>query len=140
MIPIGTTFTFNQDNKIYLCGRFSKRFEFRLVREVLKERGYEVTSSWIDQPDSTDPGSFATFQAVARRDLDDLDKCDIVLVDPEPSTKGSMFFEMGYGFANKKRIVIVGESPMLFSSLAHKHYPLGWTYLLFAHLKNGGRI
>lgn len=124
--------------KIYLCGKFSKRFGFKLIRNFLHGIGCNVVSSWIDQEDGG--ADYPTHRKkIAERDIEDVRRCDIMIVDSEPSTKGGMHFEAGFAYALGKKIVLIGTSDMLFSTLADVQFPGGWTEF-YDFIGKGGRL
>lgn len=55
--------------------------------------------------------------------MTDIENSDILVIDAEyPSTKGGMWWEMGYAYARGKSVITVGPNEMLFCKIAHLHF------------------
>ncbi len=120
---------------VYICGKFSKREEFKRCRHSLEIQGYEVSGRWLDQI-----GPAAPFQRkqIAEDDVADINRADVLIVDGDMSTKAGMIWELGYATAKGKRIYMVGELPTIFAELIPpKNCFKDWFELLASALPSG---
>lgn len=127
--------------KVYFAGAFSKRHVYQDIRSAFQRLGFDVVASWIDKEPTSSGGSRDNRMKDANEDLADIDSCDVLLIDSNPSSKGGMIFEMGYAKAKGKRIYVVGTDKlkdMVFSSIVGS-FP-SWSSLLYDHLQPGGKL
>jgi hypothetical protein len=102
--------------RIYLAGRFSKRFELRQFRQQLEALGHVCTSRWIDA-EREDPEKLAL---CAAEDLIDVATCDLVVnftEKPRCDSRGGRHCEFGIGLALNKQLVLVGPKEHAFHFL-----------------------
>lgn len=106
-------------NSIYLASPWVCRDRTRAVRSDLVERGYTVTSRWLDVPDGPAVPDAARGRAEAAKDLADIDAAEaiIVLTDDRPIGAGH-HVEFGYALARGKRMIVVGPVKSVFHYLA----------------------
>lgn len=111
--------------KIYLAGRYSRRRELAEYANDLEALGYEVTSRWLsgshglkrDPNNDTERGKFAA------EDVEDVQRCDILIAFTEESDaggsagRGGRHVEFGLALALKKEIWIVGPRENVFHCL-----------------------
>lgn len=107
---------------LYIAGRYSRRDEFRQVRDKLLKRGYCVTSRWLNeceplnsQMGEKSSGWYYDTQAV---DLLDVFRADAVLFfseDPLVGTpRGGRHVEFGYALGLLKPIYVIGPKENVF--------------------------
>ena len=116
---------------LYIAGRYSRRDEFRQVRDKLKARGYYITARWLDEnePLNSQMGEKCSewyFQTQGA-DLIDIFRADAVLFfseDPLVGTpRGGRHVEFGYALGLLKPIYVIGprENVFHYNSLV-SHY------------------
>lgn len=114
--------------KVYLASRFGRQAELREVANKLRAARIEITSRWLDDPSDLPEGGPVSSSgdpvALARRDLDDIDECDVlVLFTEDPATivpgaqRGGRHFECGYAHRAGKGVVIIGPVENMFHYL-----------------------
>lgn len=111
--------------KVYLCSRYSRRDEMRLVRTLLQEAGHEVTSRWLDTDwERTDGGSSAApadyRDMYAQIDMDDVRSADAIITfteAPGVGGRGGRHVEFGMAAAWDKRLFVVGHRENIFHHL-----------------------
>lgn len=107
---------------IYIAGRYSRRNEFRQVRDKLVKRGYVVTSNWLNENEplqsqmgQKSSGWYYDTQAI---DLLDVFRADAVLFfseDPLVGTpRGGRHVEFGYALGLLKPIYVIGPRENVF--------------------------
>lgn len=102
--------------KIYLATSYGRMHEMREVARKVRAAGHEITSRWIDGNEEHQTERDSAFM-----DLEDVHRCDCVLSFTHP--KGSLLpgggrhVEFGYGYAQGKRLVIVGDRETVFHHL-----------------------
>lgn len=117
--------------RIYIAGRYSRRDEFRLVRDRLLEAGHTVTSRWLDEdkPLQTQMGddSDEFYTETSRIDLEDIYNSTAVLFFSENplvgTPRGGRHVEFGYALAMELPIYVIGprENVFHYNPLVH-HY------------------
>lgn len=96
--------------RVYIAAKYHRRFELRALASALKAHGVAVTSRWLDngEDEAAETGGPA---AAAQMDLDDVDAADAVIFIGEArgskNTGGGRFFELGYAYAQGKRLIVV---------------------------------
>ena len=111
--------------KIFLCGRYSRKHQFRELRTRLHTMGHIVTSRWLDTDweKKDDSGSSAAPAEYRKRhaveDLEDVGACDCLIAfteEPRSNTRGGRHVELGYALACNKIIYLVGPLEHIFCS------------------------
>ncbi len=95
--------------KLYLAHNFSAREWLPTVVAQLEEMGHKVTATWIWDDSHTNGGTKLDSALV---DLEDIVRADVLVffVDQYGPTPGQgKYFELGYAYAEGKRIILVGE-------------------------------
>jgi hypothetical protein len=115
--------------RVYIAGRYSRKVELRSVAADLRARGVNVTSRWLEE--DADPNSQMGehseefYAAVARKDLDDIDRATSMLFfaeDPLVGTpRGGRHVEFGYALARGKYIDVVGPRENVFHYAFSRH-------------------
>lgn len=104
--------------KIYVASIFARRPEMRTVEARLKERGHECTSRWLWVTADNTPDNWPL---LAQMDLDDVDASDALITFPQAygssNIGGGRHFELGYAYARKLPIVLVGNVEIIFHTL-----------------------
>lgn len=108
--------------KIYLAARFSRQAELVACRELLQNRGVEVTSTWLDQTcDLTDTGPThcpeEEREQRAYDDYSDIVRCNMLIhftEEPRTPTRGARHVEMGIALGLGKRVAVVGPKENIF--------------------------
>lgn len=91
---------------IYLAARFSLASRMRWRRADLRQYGYEVTSRWIDY--DTRPDLPSNCEMISSKDLEDIEKADLVIVDAlQSSTRGGLHTELGYALGLGKEVWVI---------------------------------
>lgn len=105
---------------VYIAGRFTEKDRLNRHRVALRKRGFEVSSSWMDEPDGLDNDTVTTEQSrnAAVRDLDEINECDILILDTFGEGGGGRFVEWGFAEANDKLLLLVGPKVSVFDTLA----------------------
>ena len=102
--------------KIYTAGRYARREEILEYANQLEAAGHEITARWTKGDEEG-----KTLEEVALMDWEDVVRAEMVLVftDPKGSaqTGGGRHTELGFGYALKKHVWIVGEWEQVFHSL-----------------------
>lgn len=120
--------------KIYLASRFSNRFLLREVEKALLTQDHVVTSRWIHNDKR--PENKEELQQFwihwSKNDKEDMDAADAIIVctincdDPNNPPRDGMRFEMGYIYAQKKPVIIVGPKIFMFDELEDIHVCDNW--------------
>ena len=95
--------------RIYVAHNFSAREWLPVVVHKIKAVGHHVTSTWIFDDAHAAGGSRLSS---AKVDLADIDQssCIVLFTDQYGETPGKgKYFELGYAYAQKKRIILVGK-------------------------------
>lgn len=111
--------------RVYIASRYSRRDEMRNVAEQLSERGFIVSSTWLqeDYPlnmnlDGLTPEQHAE---IATQDYDDIVGSDIMVFFAEDQNnqppRGGRHVEVGIALALGVRIYIIGERENIFHYL-----------------------
>lgn len=105
--------------KLYLAAPFSHKIIMQKYREQLKERGYEVTSRWIDTPAGVTEFTSEQADHEGTTDLQDIDAAwACIFFTDVPSTTGGMHVEFGYALAQSKVTILVGKPVNIFHKKA----------------------
>jgi len=111
--------------RIYVAGYFDTRERLRPFVARLREMGHEVVSRWMDEPDgaayATSTEAYLTECAI--RDLEDIQKAEVVLVDTIDETpRGGREFEAGFAHAIGRVVYIVGPARNVFHRLVRERW------------------
>lgn len=119
----------------YLAAPYAAR---ELVAEYAHELvacGIDVTASWLDETHEINAGTLGAAPALtgaevarhAATDLDDIGRCDVVVLftagslgfDPSEVASGGRHVETGYALAKGIPVLVVGEPENVFHRLGH---------------------
>lgn len=108
--------------RIYIAGRYSRRDEFRIVRDKLVKRGHTVTSRWLDEnePLQSQMGQHTSdwYYDTQLVDLEDIEDANVMLFfseDPLVGTpRGGRHVEFGYALAISQPIHVIGPKENVF--------------------------
>lgn len=111
--------------RIYIAARYSRRDEMKALARQLHERGFVVTSRWLDEdkPLNTQLGDDSEdfYRMTAEIDLEDVRKADTILFfaeDPKVGTpRGGRHVEFGYALGLGKRLLVIGGEENIFHYL-----------------------
>ncbi len=97
-----------------------RRKELAKKAQRLEDEGIQVTSRWLSSH-----GDDLPLVQAAKEDLEDIRKADGLLLFTQDKkhgyTTGGRFVELGYAYAKKKTIVIVGPRENVFCHLDYIH-------------------
>ena len=115
---------------IYLASRYPRRPELAVYRAELEAAGHTVVSRWIDGDDEPvehpEGGYTEAAGRIARGDLDDLDRADVLIsfteepkIVPylEAAARGGRHVEFGYAVAQGKQLIVIGPWENVFHTL-----------------------
>jgi nucleoside 2-deoxyribosyltransferase len=126
-------------DKVYVAARFERQAEARDLAHALIANGFSVTSRWLTAPGLA-LGDPCLSELWGRRDLNDVDACDVyLLLSDEVLGRGGKDFEGGYAFARGKRLVVVGPRAHVFHFLPGVRHVRDIPTLRFLYL-NGEKI
>jgi hypothetical protein len=103
-------------SRIYLAARYSRRQELLDYALELQERGYEITSTWIDGHHETRPGIDDDATDVERatwaaEDVSDVRRADwLVSFTEQERGRGGRHVEFGMALAWGQRLVLIGAN------------------------------
>lgn len=109
--------------KIYLCARYSRRDEMRVVRAELQRLGHEITSRWLDtewegKDDSGSSAAPAEYREQhALEDVEDVAAADCLIAFTEPPRsggRGGRHVEFGIALALGKQLIVIGWRENIF--------------------------
>lgn len=99
--------------KIYLAARFALKDKMREYADVLKEDGFEITSTWNYGGEDD-----LTMSEIAKLDETDVERADILVCFSEPfgsaNTGGGRHTEVGMALALGKTVIICGPLEQVF--------------------------
>jgi nucleoside 2-deoxyribosyltransferase len=118
--------------KFYLAASFTKKASMRAAKNVLEALGHEVTSRWIEGQETIPvPDNQTACIESAIRDMHDINEADTVLVfSDKPSTTGGYFWEIGYAYGIRKKIVVIGPIRNIFMYLPNIMHFEDWNIFL----------
>lgn len=105
--------------RVYLCARYGRRTELQRCARILRQDGHDVRVDWLSGP-AGDDDKLTPREArdIAHVDMLCIDASDAVLVFSEsPDSRfgrGGRHFEMGYAYAKRKQILVVGPRENVF--------------------------
>lgn len=111
--------------KLYLACSWDKKAEVKLIADELRSLGYEITSTWTEEPDGP-RDTFGDYTPeylaeIAKRNINELDACDTLILfalNPKvPHYGGGRHFEFGYACATGKSLILVGPCEHVFHNL-----------------------
>lgn len=130
---------------VYLAARYSRKRELRGYAEQLRERDWEVVSSWLDIDDEGDPAARAVEAdrhavpegagSYAARDLADIREADLFVLfaeAPGAATRGGRLVEYGFALREGCECVIVGRPETIFHRLPEVRLYPDWESCLDA--------
>lgn len=106
--------------KIYVAARYSRKEEMKQVRLDLEKNGFNVTSSWLDEPHGADTQIHELSDSLnteyAEVDIRDIERADRVLFFSESilTPRGGRHVEFGYALALGLPIDVVGPKENIF--------------------------
>lgn len=133
--------------RVYLAARYSRQAELRGYAAQLRERGYHVTSSWLDIDEGADPVARAnenrktcevpeTARAYARQDRDDIETSDLLILFAEPAgsygSRGGRLVELGMAIGLQLEVHVVGRAETVFHRLPEVRLHGSWEACLEA--------
>ena len=109
---------------VYLAGPWANRDEVRQAREQLQRAGIQVNAQWLDVEMKEGAGDTAESQAAAgydmaaeaKRDLDDIDDSDMIVVMNLQKSEGKAV-EQGLALERGMPVVVVGRRTNVFQYL-----------------------
>lgn len=104
--------------RIYVAGALDALDVASSYASALRLAGHVVVSTWHDTVPkySKDPLDMKARRAILETETQQIESCDLMLVDTRLGTPAGTFSEVGFAVALKKRIVWVGpvfDSPMI---------------------------
>ena len=117
-------------NKVYVAGWFGSQKRLQAERDRLREYGYVVTSSWLNEA-VADPTKITTHdllpesnQLLAAKDFWEITESNVLIVDTiDVSDRGGREVEMGYALAHKIPVIVIGPRRNVFHFLIRDVYP-----------------
>lgn len=114
--------------KAYICGRYGRRKEFRIIEAVLQSLGISVCARWLHGDHELTPATGPSNAHFATEDLEDVQSADLVFVFTEPPNprgrnRGGRHVEFGIALQKKALVVIIGPRENVFHWL-----PEVWHY------------
>jgi nucleoside 2-deoxyribosyltransferase len=116
--------------RLYLAAAWSRKAEIKAIAQELNNLtiGVHVGARWLDEEDPTYGGPPATEfrRERARIDVADVKSADVIVrftddlsspTVPSGLASGARMFEMGYAYAFKKIIIVVGGIQPIFDYL-----------------------
>ena len=99
---------------IYIASYFDTRDRLKPIKAQIEQLGHRVVSRWLDVPGSPPEGmTEATyFTQEAMRDIEDIDRCDYIIVDTfDVTQRGGREVELGYFMGKKGTVMIATVGP-----------------------------
>ena len=121
--------------RIYLCARYSRRDQMRMVRTILGDAGHEVISRWLDtdwepaEPRSSSAAPPEYREKYALIDMEDVESCDAILTiteAPDGCGRGGRHVEFGMAVAWGKKLFVIGYRENVFHHLPRVQF-FPWT-------------
>jgi nucleoside 2-deoxyribosyltransferase len=111
--------------RIYLAAQYSQKQAVKIKAEELRLLGYNVTSTWIDEPENPNCSlkdvTDRKLREYAKRDLAEISRSDLLVlftVDPDERTRrGGRHFESGFACGADVPYCIVGPKENIFHHL-----------------------
>ncbi|MBW2090647.1 MAG: nucleoside 2-deoxyribosyltransferase [Deltaproteobacteria bacterium] len=121
--------------RLYLAAAFERRHELRQMAKKLEAAGFMVVSDWIYEGDEGDklseklhePGRMTPQDRmncclIGHRDLEQIKKCDALLLVAGGAQRGGKHFEAGYAHGLGKPLYLIGPPEIVF----HYTYFFKW--------------
>ena len=121
--------------RIYLSAGFGGREFVREHADELRLIGHEPTSNWLNEPPMLVTAEWENWQLRARANDDamDISNSEIVVHFTRwPSTSGGRYWELGYGAALGKRLVVIGKRETVFHYMSNVEQYDTWEEFLKA--------
>ena len=102
--------------RVYIASFFDTRARLYPIRAMLREMGYVVTSTWLDEtPSVAEEDMVSYFASCAQRDWEDLRSSDLLIIDTSDETpRGGREVELGLALAWRKKVFRVGPPRNVF--------------------------
>jgi nucleoside 2-deoxyribosyltransferase len=123
--------------RAYLAAPYPARPMLRYYAEDLMHIGIDVVASWLDEEHEINAGTTGSAPGLdpaevarhAATDLDDIERCDVLVVftaralglDPAEVHSGGRHVETGYALAKGTPVIVVGEPENVFHRLDRLH-------------------
>lgn len=102
--------------QFYLAGPFRDQGLMKQRRALMTLAGYNVVSSWIDEPATSDLAvSYYYQQSNALKDWQEVKDCDVLVVFP--GSGAGHHTEFGIALQLDKQLVVVGKKNNIFHQL-----------------------
>lgn len=126
--------------KVYLANKYENKHHMRDAATLLRSKGIEVTSTWIDEPQRSGTNKDWAFQ-----DLLEISQADCLVFfsesPTEPTLRGGRHVEYGYALGIRKPIIVVGPKENIFHNLPQiKHFDTWEDAVYFLERKSKRRI
>ena len=93
---------------VFIAGSFAARRRLQTYRQKLRDLGYTVSSSWLDEPIETWP-AVEQSKAQAIRDLQEIKVADAFILDTiDCTTMGNSYIEFGFALGRMMPKYIIG--------------------------------
>jgi nucleoside 2-deoxyribosyltransferase len=114
---------------VYIAADFARAGDVEAIAQLIEELDFvRVVSRWHRRPSAAEiaaadriggPSDVGIACTAARRNLADIDTCDVFVVLTTGTTaRGGRHFETGYALARDKAIIVVGPVEHAFQHLA----------------------
>src|SRR6266853_5363700 len=94
--------------KIYQAAPWICKDAAKEARDAFVEKGFEVTSRWLDHHSDNDPANLKEQREQAEEDIVDLLRADIFVILNLEKSEGKAC-EMGMAYASNMPVILVGE-------------------------------
>ena len=99
--------------KAYLAARYNRREELEVIANSLRAYGIETIARWVFGEEQG-----LSRESIALMDIEDIDKSEMVISFTEPwdtpVVRGGRHVEFGYGLAQGKRMILIGNRENVF--------------------------
>lgn len=122
--------------KVYLAAPYSYKEQMRVYRDELQKEGFEVTSRWLEEPESptvtlTDV-DFVTKKKYAVQDAQDVARADLLIFFTDPTktiVRAGRHVEFGMAIAYNMPVFVVGDYENIFHYLETVSHYETWEQL-----------
>ena len=137
---------------IYLAARYSRRSEIQKYKNDLEDKGFIVTSTWLNEAITEEEKDIVNkseeahdsipidARILAETDVNDVIRADtLILFSETPVSKyarGGRHVEFGIALASDKKIIVVGPRENIFHTLENVEHFYDWDDKVFLALKN----
>ena len=108
--------------RIYIAGCYEERERLEGYAEQLRALGHTIESTWLQETGARGSLNMEQEWEVATRDIEELGRADLMIVDTDGQGQGGREFEMGVAFADHTRIYLVGLIKTPFHRMANGHF------------------